>query len=402
MELPRVRAKTWDFSPQHNQGIFLLRYTIRGGQPKQDGRLVQDSKVTSASRMEYRMYRWIELRRLSLQLRSRKTNVRRRAIQALSRTSKEHARKRARLSYWEREHTDIGWVNRRTVGLLIRASADADQQVRATAQRSLQRWKDAELAEPLMKSLDDSDWRVRVAAVNALAQRPDSRVVEPLIKAVRDRAGQVRVAAVGALAHRSDDRVIESVNKALNDRDGQVRVAAVKALAQRSDGCAIKSLIKALGDREGSVRVAAVGGLAHRRDSRVIEPLITALSDSNEKVSLAAVRGLANMDDPRVVQGLVNVLVWGARSNDVDSSGSLTSPYPTLSESGRPMLSHDEELRYAAACALEGMPHPRAKDPTLRRLILLVKRSYEVSLRLQSSSPDSRGSSDSALFASPE
>jgi HEAT repeat protein len=313
------------------------------------------------------MLRWLKMRHLFRRLRSKRDEVRHAAAKGL---------------------VDI--KDGQAAGAPIKTLGDGGDSAHHAAVSSLATTHDARLVE----LLGDSDTDVRLRAVYALAERKEWRSFKPIINALHDDDSRVRLAAVHALAARGNRRAVAPLIKVLGDSKVAVRLRAVNALAGRKEWQRVEPLIDALGDDDVRVRKAAVYALDKAEDDRVVEALIKALGNTDLNVCIGAVTVMARREayvkhDTRVVEALLKLI--GAGDGDLHLGAlSLRGRVPT----------ENEELRYAAACALEEIRDPRVGDSHVQDLIQEIKlhykgtsRSHDISQDIQGSSPDQRGMS---------
>jgi HEAT repeat protein len=196
---------------------------------------------------------------------------------------------------------------KKALTVLLRALADADPEVRATAAEALGgASRDQNVRRNLLRALTDQIGRVRASAAEALggvAEQADVRTA--LLHSLCDREPAVRAAAANALTKASGDvNVQAALLQKLRDRSALVRQSSVEALMVVTSEPGVRhALLRTAKDRSGLVRAAAVGALGSLiADPEVRDVLLTALNDKEWQVrnyAAAALRSQANHADVR-------------------------------------------------------------------------------------------------------
>ncbi|MEM4251662.1 MAG: HEAT repeat domain-containing protein [Candidatus Bathyarchaeia archaeon] len=219
------------------------------------------------------------------------------------------------------------------VPLLLKASTDARDEVRAEAITALSRLRQG--VEVMIRALDDTSLQVRVAAAAALGsmreQRavmalvrtlgghdvtlaglaaeailntPDKMAVPYLLELLRSPRWRVRSHAARVLGAWREERAVMQLLMLLEDKAAPVRYFARSALINIGEA-SVKPLIDALA-REGGNRQAVAHALASI-GSRAVPALCALLSSTGQpKISAAIVLG--EIGDSRAVAPLVEAL----------------------------------------------------------------------------------------------
>lgn len=309
------------------------------------------------------------------QLRSKKAEVRRRAVEQLYQAPQPRA-----------------------FATLRKALGDADPEVRRLAASALGKLDDERVVEPLLGALRDRHAEVQRAAIAALKRVPGDRVqlaLAPLLRnpdaGVRGQAAQAleflgwhppkredeiwllvakgqcaRAAAFGAAA-------LPALELALNSSPYSLAVAVVQALGEVRDPRVIRLLLTALKASDPAVCVAAVDTLAKIGDLQALEPLIGMLRHANGSVRLAAVEALSSLGAATALEQLRALLrdpLWDVRRAVAQTLGRLkdTRAVEALTQS---LSDADADVREATAMALGSLTDRRAIGP----LVLALKDS---------------------------
>lgn len=285
-----------------------------------------------------------------LQIKSRKSETRLRAVQELGLSKKPRA-----------------------VRALIAALKDQEALVRYKAIDSLANIGVAAI-DPLFTTLNEPDPNVRKASVQALAKIRDKRAIEPLIAALKDSYHIIREEAVEALEKIDDPRVVEPLIAALSDSEERVRRQAAQALSERADIRALDPLIKVLDDQTDfsrgvrlyreAIAKAVARALGKIGDARAVEPLVRLLKSGVSKQEAA--EALGKIADAQAAEALVTAL------NDKDSNVRMTITHALVKIGAgavEPLLAALKQdnvtLTKAAANALAKIGDRRAIEPLI-------------------------------------
>ncbi|MBD3868814.1 MAG: HEAT repeat domain-containing protein [Acidobacteria bacterium] len=278
---------------------------------------------------------------------------------------------------------------------LLRATADADPDIRALVCVVLGRAGDLYAMQVMEHLFKDDHWQVRAAAAEAVGRLRPEDAVERLVPALADRDDRVRVAAIDAIrnirpshlgehldalielfesggveARRSvlgsvgaapSDSLRDLLHQALDDPDADVRYLAVKEAGRREDvGCTV-ALSQRLGDSDQRVRVEAACALGREASEDGIAALVESLSTSDRDfretlTDLLAPLGVGKILDRIGIPEEINrrlALVWAlGKSGDPDALPVLAQ----LAEDNNP------DVRSAVAGALGKIDDPRSVE----------------------------------------
>jgi len=309
------------------------------------------------------------------QLKSRKAEVRRQAVQQLCDSPSE-----------------------RSFSALRRALSDPDTEVRRLAAVGLGKLEDERTPEPLLGALHDRQPEVQKAAIAALKRSKDERVVPavaPLLRhadaGVRGQAAHVLEAKGWHPANRDDEiwlqvakghfsqaatfgpAALPALETVLNAGPYSLCVAAVQALSEIKDARVLRLLLIALKSDDPAVCVAAVDTLVRLGDTQAVEPLMGLLRHTHGQVRLAAVEALSNLGATVAIEKLRPLLrdpLWDVRRATAETLGRFkdSRAVEALTEA---LLDGDEDVREATAMALGSLSDRRAIGP----LVLALKDS---------------------------
>jgi HEAT repeat protein len=190
---------------------------------------------------------------------------------------------------------------------IVRALADPDPHVRATAVESMPGSPAAEVGPVLAQALGDLDERVRLAAIERLAGVSTS---EPALawSALRGCRAEDRDELLSAFQRTNPSQLLEIALEHLYSPDQDERALAAEVTGWGGSQAAVESAIRALGDPVPDVRRAAVGALGRLRDRSAVAALGKTLADPDPDVRVGAVRALGVIDDEGVLTFLVSAL----------------------------------------------------------------------------------------------
>jgi len=206
---------------------------------------------------------------------------------------------------------------------LIKALKHSDKYICLKAVRALREVGDEKAIEPLREILSDREAYTAEIAGYAIEQivervgvaiKDREKAIKSLSDKLRDPSKYVRSGAVRALEHIGTAKTVEPLIKALKDRNKHVRNEAIRALGKIDDERVVEPLIERLKDRTGYVRHSAVNTLTEmvfsgRIDSKtVVEPFIELLKDNNEVVRMVTAKALDKISDKRSVEPLIMAL----------------------------------------------------------------------------------------------
>lgn len=276
------------------------------------------------------------------QLRSKKTHVRRKAIEQMGRDPqpRSFAIFQQALEDSDAEVRRLAVValgklqDERGPEILLRVLRDADPEVVKAAISCLKQVRPEKTLAALTPLLRHEDGGVRAAAGQALeslgwqpASREDEswflvakgqfqRVVPlgavalPALElAARSEAPTMGAKAIEALGYIGDHRALRPLTQAIKSCDAPLCLAAVDALCRLGEKEALDHLIQALQHKIGQVRMAAVDGLGKLRATPAFDPICDLLKgDPMWEVRREAANALGRMGDPRAQSALAEAL----------------------------------------------------------------------------------------------
>lgn len=187
-------------------------------------------------------------------------------------------------------------------GILLRALADRDHEVRADAARGLGQHR---LIEPLAELVsllsaaarERGDWRhEELAAATAALQEIGTEHAIPVIQALADLLPEedesFRLAATEVIGAIGAPAQLELLVRLAADPSPPVRRAAVEGMACVSEAPPLETLRLALADEDVGVRIGAASALAVSADPSVVSDLAHLAADPDERARAAALRAL--------------------------------------------------------------------------------------------------------------
>jgi len=187
-------------------------------------------------------------------------------------------------------------------GVLLRALADTDHEVRADAARALGQHRALEPVTALVSLLsaaarETGDWGSEELAASTAALQDigadDSAPVVEALEILLFREGEnFRQAAAGVIGAIGDSRQLEVLTRLTADPSPAVRRAAVEGIASVSTEPPLETLRLALADEDLRVRIGAAYALTVSPDPSVMSDLALLASDQDERARSAALRAL--------------------------------------------------------------------------------------------------------------
>ncbi|MFH1034736.1 MAG: HEAT repeat domain-containing protein [Pseudomonadota bacterium] len=231
---------------------------------------------------------------------------------------------------------------------LIRALADLDPNVRATAAISLGRRRESLAVPALIKALSDEQW-VRFAAIEALAAIGDTQALEPLLAVMREDDELAQASIAAALGSFVDPRAADCLLQALESARGALVPLLVNALLKTATQDFIATLDPVLRER-------------------VVLGLVDSLEDPSDQVRADALKGLARMGETGAVYAILNL---ARRNQDPEVAGlilralvAIGAPGPLMGAAG----DHDPRVAEVAVAALGSLGGQDAAQALVKAL----------------------------------
>ncbi|MCP3983928.1 MAG: hypothetical protein GY723_06045 [bacterium] len=187
-------------------------------------------------------------------------------------------------------------------GVLLRALADTEHQVRADAARALGRHGMLEPIAELVALLgaaarEGGEWgneelAASTAALRAIGSNDPAPVVEALEECLPEEGKVFRLAATEVIGAVGDSRQLELLTRLAADPEPPVRRAAVEGIASVSTTPPLETLRLALADEDVGVRIGAARALTVSADPEVMADLAHLTEDLDQRAQAAAFRAL--------------------------------------------------------------------------------------------------------------
>jgi HEAT repeat protein len=235
-------------------------------------------------------------------------------------------------------------VDRAAVAVAVRAlSADPDAWVRRVAAELLGDLEAAEATTALGEALQDGDDEVRATALRSLVRSGRFEPTDEIPALLADPFPEVRLEAVEALGRFRADW--QRARALLGDPDGLVRAAAARLLLERGaeDPDIDAALAKLARSPHADARAAALGALTTSRSARALEIARTGLSDPAPSVRIEAVRAVTVMDPATNLGDLVQAIVGGGAPVLEAAADILSSAGPHVEEPVRRLAAESTE-----------------------------------------------------------
>ncbi len=181
--------------------------------------------------------------------------------------------------------------------------------IRRSALQAMSRLDSEFATKRAIADLESGDFRQRFNAAMQLGEKPSKLAVGALIARLRDpdESPKVRFKAIEALGAIRDQRAFEPILEALDDASEDVRSTAARILGNFADPRAIEPLSSYLHARHDgpyahSEAAMALGNIGH---PDAIPPLLDALADDREPVRQWACDALRKIEPPRDMRSQV-------------------------------------------------------------------------------------------------
>jgi HEAT repeat protein len=210
--------------------------------------------------------------------------------------------------------TLAGWADfEETRPLLIRALAEPDAPVRATAAKGLGRDPDPAASAALVRSLRDPDDAVRLQAIAGLASR-DETAKALAIHLAREPSAALRVRVARALDGLPEAPTLAGIAAWPHQTPASSMRLAVDVLEAKTSSASTQALVDVfMRARAPSVVSAAKEAVARRSDGATVPPLLGHLHYTKPRTERRRriVEALAKRTDPRVTEALLGLVAAG-------------------------------------------------------------------------------------------
>ncbi|MCA9521490.1 MAG: HEAT repeat domain-containing protein [Myxococcales bacterium] len=214
-----------------------------------------------------------------------------------------------------------GGVKPEVATLLLRASTDADVEVRRAAVYSLARTRREDLLHKLLARATDKDTFVRAQLAVALGFSKSAESKAALVKLLDDEEDSVKLEALRSVKKRGLYEAFAALQRLAKDSNVEIRRAAFASLVvlmkERDHETILPVFTSALYDSDEKVKLEVIAGLARIRGKvlrRVVAALDGALSDSSGVVKRAALVALGKTRDADAWKSVVKGLQDGDRA----------------------------------------------------------------------------------------
>jgi HEAT repeat protein len=180
--------------------------------------------------------------------------------------------------------------------VFIGALRDSDPQVRNIAAAALEKFEIRARLDFLSRKLDSGDTLERIRVVYALASLKGQGIMELLLKASRDASEDVRAASVRVLGSTGEQAAQARIVEALNDRSAVVARVAVESLGYFRDPKLLAPLMQMLKSQDEGVVERAIELIGKIGDRRAEEAMLYFAVKGNPKMRGLALKALGEMD----------------------------------------------------------------------------------------------------------
>lgn len=180
--------------------------------------------------------------------------------------------------------------------LLTTVLQDKNEETRKLAADALEKCETRVRLESLAKKIESAAMLEKVRAIYALTDLKGPRVVEILLKASRDPSEDVRAAAVRVLGRVADVTQIPQMLESLKDTSPIVQRVAIDILGSFRDARILGHLMHLLKNPDSGVIERAIDVIARIGDKRSEDAMLHFAMKGNPKMRNIAVKALGEMD----------------------------------------------------------------------------------------------------------
>jgi len=180
--------------------------------------------------------------------------------------------------------------------LLTTVLQDKSEDIRKLAAAALEKCETRARLESLAKKIETAQMLEKVRAIYALTDLKGPRVIEVLLKASKDPSEDVRAAAVRVLGRVADVTQIQQMLEALKDTSPIVQRVAIDILGSFKDPRLLGHMMHLLKNPDPGVTERAIDVIARIGDKRAEEAMLHFAVKGNPKMRAIAVKALGEMD----------------------------------------------------------------------------------------------------------
>jgi len=181
--------------------------------------------------------------------------------------------------------------------------------VRRAAAYGLGKLGDARAVEPLVKTLEKAKEKFEIEAVVwALGEIGDPRSIAPIVEALSPEEPSVSFHSMRSIVSFRDARIADVLLKKMQYDNGGLNFNIVSMLVQMEEHRLVEPLLDHLVNGPSRKRWRAANALGRLGDPRAVEPLIATLDDESESTREAAAEALGELGDSRAVEPMIEFL----------------------------------------------------------------------------------------------
>lgn len=180
--------------------------------------------------------------------------------------------------------------------ILISALRDNEEGIRRFAAESLEKLEIRERLDLLVKKIETGEMLEKIRALYAFTGLRGEKIAEVLIKASKDPSEDVRAAAVRVLGAMGDANSLAPLVEALKDPSAMVARTAIEALGSYKDPRLLGPFMQALKHTDPGVIERAIEAVGNIGDKRSEEAMIYFAVKGNNKMRQLAIKALGEMD----------------------------------------------------------------------------------------------------------
>ena len=180
--------------------------------------------------------------------------------------------------------------------ILVAAMQDENEQIRASAAEAMEFLELRGRLDHFAKTLDEGEKTEKLKAVYALGNLRGDDIVKLLLKATKDEIEDVRASAVRALGKFADNRILPNLIECLKDESPIVQRVAIDAIASFKDPQLIVPLIDMMKSTDAGVVERSIHAVSSSGSKKVEEAMIFFIRKGNTTMKSLAMKAIGIME----------------------------------------------------------------------------------------------------------
>jgi len=179
---------------------------------------------------------------------------------------------------------------------LLSALQDKDAEIRKTAAAAIEKLETRDRLDFIAKKIETGEMLDKVRAVYALADLKGAKILEVLVKASKDPSEDVRAATVRMLGNIGDPNAVAPLVEMLKDASTIVQRVVIESLSRYRDSRLLGPLTQMLRSSDPGVVERALDVAGRYGDKRVEEAMMHFAAKGNPKMRSISIKALGEMD----------------------------------------------------------------------------------------------------------